>query len=1045
MPNQGADSVAVTLGSAPDNDIVVQERIVSSHHARIVWDGQALAIQDLASTNGTFVNGVRITVSPVRVGDEVGMGSHRFTLSEDHLAPLRDRMSRNPAPSRPVLRTPTQERGRRHGGADRAQRATAHVETIDGDSTSPGGHPAAPASEGPRQSDSARSISLGYHDDNDVVIPLAQVSGYHCRIWNDGGRYILEDLGSTNGSWVNGERVIRAWVKIGDSISLGSYNFVLGPKLLSAFTTPKKVEEATRIAELPPGMLEPVKIGRDSTAGVNDIVLNAPMVSNEHAELEFIGQGWRVRDLGSTNGTYINSPHNRVMEGVVNVQDVLFFGSYRFPLARLAEFTNSGGAPDEMQLPTDKKYIVIGRDESCDITIDAAQVSRKHARLVRTEDGFIVEDLSSANGTFVNGKRIARQRIGPDDWVGLGSYQVRFDLEAGTIARNYHGDIMLQAESITVKVAGGKKTILQDVSFTVYPTEFVGLMGPSGAGKTTLMMALNGYLPPSLGRSRINGVDLYQNYNAFRGNIGYVPQDDIIHGELTVWEALYYTAKLRLPPDTRRNEIEKIIVRVLRQLEIEETRDVLIGSPEKKGISGGQRKRVNLALELITQPSLLFLDEPTSGLASEDTINVMRLLRRLADEGRTILLTIHQPSLEAYRKMDNIVYLADGMLVYYGPTYPDSITYFNPDAEAGTPAGDAVLADPGNALKPLAEDKRNGVDMKVRAQAYRQSQHHEEYVVRRRSGAGEATITGGSKQKARRRFGFRQWWTLTRRYLTVKRKDLAGTAILLLQAPIIATVISLVFWGETDDAWGRVEFTPFALFLLVVSAVWFGCSNSAREIVAEQAIYRRERMVNLKIPSYVMSKFTVLGFACGLQCFMLLVMTWPVLGFEGSFFEMYFLLLFCSLAGLGMGLVLSSLVRTSEAAIALVPLLLIPQVILGGMIMPIDKMSLPVKGASLAMVSRWGFEGMLHAEDRFEALEVPKKEIEKRTNKILRKAGPARGAPVIVPPPPPKPIERFFGDSETHSLVDCSCLCSFVWLMLFGVFVVLKIRDPEVG
>jgi ABC-type multidrug transport system ATPase subunit len=559
------------------------------------------------------------------------------------------------------------------------------------------------------------------------------------------------------------------------------------------------------------------------------------------------------------------------------------------------------------------------------------------------------------------------------------------------------------------------------------------------------MMALCGYLPPSQGRSRINGQDLYQSYNAFRGNIGYVPQDDIIHQELTVWEALYYSAKLRLPPDTRRSEIDAIITRVLEQLEIADTRDVLIGSPERKGISGGQRKRVNLALELITEPSLLFLDEPTSGLASEDTINVMRLLRRLADDGRTILLTIHQPSLEAYRKLDNVVYLADGHLVYYGPAYPDSITYFNPDVEEGTPARDALLVDPGNALKPIAEDRRRGRDMRALADEFRESELYDEYVSRRRGDAGEAKIKGGSKQKTRRRFGLRQWWTLTRRYFTIKRKDFAGTAILLLQAPIIAGIIALVFWGETGDAWGRVEFSPFALFLLVVSAVWFGCSNAAREIVAEQAIYRRERMLNLKIPSYVMSKFAVLGGVCALQCLMLLVPTWSMLGFKGSFLEMFSVLLLCALSGLGMGLVLSSVVRTSEAAIALVPLLLIPQVILGGLIMPVHKMSAPMRVASTVMVSRWGFEAMLHAEGRIEALEVPKKEIEKRTNKVLSMAGPARGSAIIVPPPPPKPIERFFGEDETHSLVDCSVLCSFVWLMLSGVVVILWIRDPAVG
>jgi ABC-type multidrug transport system ATPase subunit len=570
-------------------------------------------------------------------------------------------------------------------------------------------------------------------------------------------------------------------------------------------------------------------------------------------------------------------------------------------------------------------------------------------------------------------------------------------------------------------------------------------MGPSGAGKTTLMLALNGYLPPTQGRTLVNGADLYQSYAAFRGNIGYVPQDDIIHSQLTVWEALYYTARLRLPSDTSHKEICQIIDRVLRQLEISETRDVRIGSPEEKGISGGQRKRVNLAQELITQPSLLLLDEPTSGLASEDTNNVMRLLRGLANEGRTIVLTIHQPSLEAYRALDNVVYLADGQLVYYGPTYPDSITYFNPEAKAGTPQGDRILADPASAMKPLAQAKRDGVDLATLADAYRKSTLHADYVVRR--GAGQPSnvrISRGSKRKARRRFGIHQWWTLTRRYLDIKRKDLAGTAILLLQAPVIAAIISLVFAGETNGWEARHLNTPMALFLLVVSAVWFGCSNAAREIVGEAAIYRRERMVNLKLPSYLMSKVAVLGVLSAVQCLTLLLLTYPVLGFRGMFLEMWGILLLCASAGVGMGLILSSIVRTTEAAIALVPMLLIPQVILAGAIMPIHKMDPTMRTASSAMVARWGFEAMLFAEKRGGAFEVPQTTL--RSAKVARKR--ARQAGIeeqLKHPSQSRPLPYFFGSSKTHQAVDLGVLGAFNITFLLGVLTVLVIRDPDHG
>jgi ABC-type multidrug transport system ATPase subunit len=814
----------------------------------------------------------------------------------------------------------------------------------------------------------APSISLGYSDDNTVRIKNPVVSGRHARLYRIGDAYILEDQGSTNGTWVEGERIRRTRVGPEDRFILGNYAVSVAD-LVGYFE--QRVPEPVLLTDI-------VKIGRSPDC---EICIDAPMISAFHASLTPLqGGSYRLEDLGSTNGTFVNSRENRIDSVTVDPDEVVFLGSYRLPLSRLQSLLTQVGAAHEIVIPTDKAVMIVGRDEACDIVLDTPQVSRQHAEIRRLDEGtYEIRDLGSINGTFVNGQRIKIAKVTSEDLISFANFRLRLDPTAGVARKDYHGDIMLQAERITVHVPdrkspGGYKTILDEVSFTAYPTEFVGLMGPSGAGKTTLMLALNGYAPPVAGRSLINGYDLYANYNSFRGNIGYVPQDDIIYRELTVFESLYYTAKLRLPPDTTDEEITAKIEDILDKLEIKQTRDVIIGDALKKGISGGQRKRVNLAQELLTEPSLLFLDEPTSGLASEDAINVMNLLRRLADEGRTILLTIHQPSLEAYRKLDNVIYLYEGRLIYYGPAYPDSILYMNPDVTVGTPEGDLLLSDPGNALKPIAEEHRTAMDqpypwkalegvVERRCAEFLESKQYRDYVYDRAvAPEDDVNIAEGSKQKTERRGLVRQFGILTRRCYNIKGKDKVNTAILLLQAPIIGLVLWLVFSGQLGSYFDMLTRGPAALFLLVASAVWFGCSNSAREIVGELAIYRRERMVNLMIPSYVLSKVTVLGLLCAVQCGILLVIVYPALGYRGSFFLVYLLLLLSSMAGVGMGLVLSAVVRSSEAAVALVPLLLIPQIIIGGIIMPIHDLNAPMKVFASVMVARWGFEGVLHVE-----------------------------------------------------------------------------------
>jgi ABC-type multidrug transport system ATPase subunit/predicted component of type VI protein secretion system len=875
----------------------------------------------------------------------------------------------------------------------------------------------------------ARRLSVGYDLDNDLTIPKPMISGHHLVLACHEDKFYVEDLGSTNGTFVRGERLQSGHavsVSAGEVIQLGSYALTLDDDLV------ERLRSARPTSGPLPGSGRVVIIGRDPEC---DIVLDAPQISRRHARLTQTAYGWIVEDLGSANGTFLHTPSSEPITRVeVGEQDILYMGSYRFPISRLRDFLSDRAeqrARSHTALPGHKKIITIGRGADNDIVLEAAQVSRHHARLIRKGDELLLEDLGSANGTFINGQRVGRAALKADDTVSFGSLEVKIDLERGTIHKSYRGDVLIQAENIRVDVVadGQTRRLLDGISFTAYPTEFVGIMGPSGSGKTTLLMAMIGYIHPTYGRTAINGDDLAAQYDRYRTTIGYVPQEDIIHGELTVWEALYYSAKLRLPPDTSDGEIERRINEVLAALEIEPTRHVRIGSPEQKGISGGQRKRVNLALELLTEPSLLCLDEPTSGLASEDTINVMRLLRKLADGGRTILLTIHQPSLQAYRMLDNVLYIADGEQIYYGPSYPESVLYFHPGIRPNTPQGEEILADPGSCMRPIMEAKRAGEPMETFAARYRQSSFWQEYVEERKKNQRDVKLTNKAE---RRRPGFRlhQLSTLCRRYLTIKLKDRVGTAILLAQAPVIGLLVDLVFAPGKHGAMNRLEHMPFALFLLVISAIWFGCANAAREIVGEQAIYRRERMVNLSIPAYVGSKIAVLGLLALVQCAMLLLTTYIALDVVGNPLWMLVTLWLCAMAGVGMGLVLSALVRTTPAALALVPLLLIPQVVLGGAIKPLPGLEDPAWTMTGLMASRWGFEALLHVEHDAAAYELAASELPKPL---------APGLPAL--PPPPNPLDRFFGDAESALALNLAVLSVAVVLLSVAACVALIARE----
>jgi ABC transport system ATP-binding/permease protein len=655
------------------------------------------------------------------------------------------------------------------------------------------------------------------------------------------------------------------------------------------------------------------------------------------------------------------------------MNDDVYLGSLKVPASRLLNSSGTAiGAPAAQPVDLQEETIIIGRDPQCGEPLDDPLVSWHHAKISRSGGSVFLEDLSSRNGTFLNGIRItSRTEVREGQEIGLGGFQFRLVANGKLERREYHGNVSISAVGVCVAVGG--KRLLDPISLTVYPSEMVALMGPAGAGKTTFLKALNGYTPPEAGSVLFNGVDLYQSYDQFRQQMGYVPQDDIVHSQLTVREALYFSTKLRT--DLRDDEIEARIDKILDELGILDKKNTLIGSPEKKVLSGGQRKRVNIAMELITNTPVLFLDEPTSGLSSYDAEGVVDLLKRLAGEGKTIITTIHQPSIDVYRKFDNLIMISRdrggcGSLAYYGPAFPDSIEFFHPPAQQ---QADKNTLNPEMLLTGLSkETTANWVTR------FSKSRYQKMFVDDR---AGKVKGEGAQKEvSSTRSLGFGQWWTLLRRNIVLRTRDRAQLIITLLQAPLFAVLIALVFGTVKDpenlsktlsapDAGAAVAMAKAQQdfgqlsgnlvgieFLLVVAAIWFGCNNAARDVVGEWSIYQRERMVNLKLPSYVFSKFFVLVGLCIFQCLTLLTVVYFACGLRGSFVREATILIASSLVGAALGLAISARSSTTETAIALLPVVLLPVITLGGGIRAIYKMPVPARLMSYVAPSRWAFE-----------------------------------------------------------------------------------------
>jgi len=690
---------------------------------------------------------------------------------------------------------------------------------------------------------------------------------------------------------------------------------------------------------------EQVTIGRD--ASQCNIVLEHMLISRCHAMIRFDNQGIAtITDFESSQGTFVNE--KSIKEQILNDGDRVGFGpggvvSFTYhslnhkegkkiqktstPQAnvlkeqlivaaqkaatgpvRPSSITSVTALTSQNFHSSDKNVINIGRSPDNDIVIDSPGISRRQASLTY-RDGLapLLADLGSTNGTFVDGKLLTEPcPVNPSNMIIMGSFLLCVD---GRKVKQYDlSTSRITALGITKKV--GKTTILKDISLSLYPREFIGLMGPSGCGKSTLMDALNGFRPASDGMVLINELDLYSNFNALRRSIGHVPQRDILHDALTVERTLYYAAKLRMPTGTSSEQMQSIINEVIETVGLKERR-----LTQFHQLSGGQQKRLSLALELITKPSFIFLDEPTSPLDPETTENMMLLFRRLADEGRIVVMVTHK--FEKFEEMHNVAILTvGGRLAFFGPP-KEALEFFG-------------CREPGEIYKQIG-----GADPDELNRNFTSSKKYQQYVAERLTEAKEVvartknlTQKNTSSRGGSGAFNINQWITLTQRYLEVKLKDTRNTVILLGQAPVIA-LLAVITSNVLNDA--------KMLFIAAIISFWFGTNNAIREIVAEVPIYTRERMVNLKIPSYVFSKFAVLSGIALIQCILfLVVLTWFGRLDSKDFPVLLLIVYLTSLGGVTMGLFFSALVNSTEKAMSLLPLILIPQLLLSGFLKPLD-------------------------------------------------------------------------------------------------------------
>ena len=659
----------------------------------------------------------------------------------------------------------------------------------------------------------------------------------------------------------------------------------------------------------------------------NDIVLSSSIISNFHGFIVIENGSYVIYDNNSTNGLFFND--KSFEKHILSLGDIIKVDNVNNPIEKgVALYFNSESNNEnwnEFKLES-KNEITIGRDKECDIRLNHISISKIHA-LIRCENNeYYIYDNDSTNGISVNGKLVNKKcKLKEKDLIIITNSKLIFTSKKISY-QCYDTGVSVNAYDIvkTVKTKNGKINISNHISLNIKPCEFVAIIGGSGAGKTTFMNCISGYDHATSGEVLVNGADLYSNYEVLKNVIGYVPQQDIVYDNLTLRNMLDYAARLRMPKDTANSERMKRVQEVVDMVELTGREDFFI-----KELSGGQKKRASIAVELLSDPNLFFLDEPSSGLDPGTERNLMKTLKNMTTSGKTVILVTHN-TLNLHL-CDKIILLGKGGNLCFCGTPQEILEFFS-------------VKDFVDIYNLVTENPVEWSDNYSKSKYASKLENGKNSIV-------------AQKVKKKKQSLFKQTKILSKRYIELLKNDKQRMLLLLIQAPLLAVLIYLVSDGKQFKEY---EMTKSVLFALSCCAFWIGILNSIQEICKERIILKREYLTGLKITAYIYSKVTVLGGVCFVQSLLLIGVFSGLVGITSygttnhAFIKMLITTFMTSISATTMGLFVSSLFKNADRAMTVAPILLMPQILFSGLVFKLSGIS---KLISVFVNCRWAMEG----------------------------------------------------------------------------------------
>lgn len=587
------------------------------------------------------------------------------------------------------------------------------------------------------------------------------------------------------------------------------------------------------------------------------------------------------------------------------------------------------------------------------------------------------------NGLSVNNQRIYLFANGSTIKLPRGKPLYYSDVVSHFLHEKMQARISLEVKDLQYRFPGGDMG-LRNINFKEEQGSLVGIMGASGAGKTTLLNILSGNNKPTAGSVTINGLNLHTQEKKLKGVIGLIPQDDLLIEELTVFQNLYYNARLCFR-NTPKRDLKELVNKTLTILGLNEIQGLKVGTPFNKLISGGQRKRLNVALELLREPSVLFVDEPTSGLSSRDSENVMDLLRELALRGKLVFVVIHQPSSEIYKMFDRIIFLdIGGYMIYHGNPV-EAVMYFKRmDEQINAGIGECPTC--GNVYPELIFNiiEASVVDefghytgvRKVPPERWEALYH--EHHIEKEIPAADTQPPGNLSPPG----WFRQFSIYWIRDLLSKISNRQYVGLTLLVSPILALILSYIIRYIADPTSNTYVFReneniPVYIFMSLIVALFLGLIVSAEEIFRDRKILKREAFLNLSRSGYYLSKVFILILISAIQCLLFVIIANPILGIRGMTFAYWLALFSTAVCANVLGLNISAAFNSAVTIYIVIPMLMIPMMVLSGAMFSFDKLNRKVGSVGKVpwiaemMIPKWSYEAlMVHQfkENRFQKI-----------------------------------------------------------------------------